>query len=172
MNRNDKVRIHQLKNDSRESIEMKIQNFWNEFLITTGRDERTNYFEAFYFGHTERIANELLALVLQGAKTATTSGVFQYELTGSPYPKVGDLSIVTDFDGEPKCVIETKQVTFLKFSEMTYELCRREGEDEHLASWQNNHIVFFSEIGKEYDFLFSDEMGIVFEEFQVIYQRA
>lgn len=60
---------------------------------------------------TKKWANELLRLVLIGKKRATASSLLKYELDGQPIPRVGDLSIVTDWEGIPRCVIETTEVT-------------------------------------------------------------
>lgn len=90
----------------------KIYDYWEQFLLETNRNKKTKCFEVFYFGHNEKTALNLVNLVLRGVKTATASSIYQYELTNSKYPKVGDLSIVTDFNGCPKCVIETKNVKF------------------------------------------------------------
>ena len=64
-------------------------------------------------------------------------------------PKVGDYSIVTDWDGNPKCVIETTAVQIMTYSEMTFDICKREGEDDNLESWKQGHQKFFTEEGKE-----------------------
>ena len=147
-----------------------MKSYWEGFLAETSVDKNTKYFEAFYFGHNEHIAAKLLKLVLEGTKTATSSCVNQYDLTNSQYPRVGDFSIVTDFFGNPKCIIETKSVLKIKFNEVTYDICKREGEDETLTSWQENHIEFFTEIGKDLGFEFSFDMYVLFEDFEVVYK--
>ena len=47
---------------------MTIDEFWSEFLKDTGRSPDTKYTYAFYFDITEKAANGLLELVLQGKK--------------------------------------------------------------------------------------------------------
>lgn len=147
-----------------------IEAYWQKFLTDTGRDETTKYYDSFHFCMDEKNANELLALVLQGKKTATSSSVYAYEKENEELPKAGDLSIVTDFAGKPHCVIETKTVTVLPFKEMTYEICKREGEDDNLESWQNNHIKFFTEDAAALGYVFDGDMPVIFEDFVVIYK--
>lgn len=151
-------------------MERNVQAYWDRFLLETNKNPNTKCLEAAYFGHNEHTATKLLALILQGVKTATTSCLYQYELTNSKLPQVGDLSIVTDFSGNPKCIIETTAVSKLIFSEMTYDICKREGEDQDLKSWRNNHIEFFTAIGKELGFSFSEDLEIIFEDFKVVYK--
>ena len=71
----------------------------------------------------------------------------------------------------PKCVIETTNVRILPFKDITYDICRLEGEDDSLESWRKGHISFFKEEGKKSGYEFSEEMPVVFEEFEVVYQR-
>ncbi len=75
----------------------KIDTFWNEFLEQTKRDTNTLYMEAFYFELSEYWANELLRLVLDGRKRATTSSLESFNRQGHRMPRPKDLSIVTDW---------------------------------------------------------------------------
>lgn len=146
---------------------MTVEIFWQDFLKATGRSTETTYLESFHFDNNERSANELLALVLSGKKRATASSLLCY--TEGEQPKPGNLSIVTDWDGNPRCVIETRTVQVIPFCEMTFEICSREGEDECLETWQAGHRRFFTEDGKETGYEFTEDMPVLFEDFEVIY---
>lgn len=151
-------------------MNQETQNFWNTFLKETNRPLDTPCMEVFYFGHTEKLANELLELVMSGQKRATASALEAYTLDDEQPPQIGDLSIVTDWDGKPYCVIETIDITQLKFKDVTFDICKREGEDDTLESWQEGHINFFTETGPKHGFEFSWDMIIHFEDFEVIYK--
>jgi len=148
----------------------KIDMFWKTFLKETNRDESTKYLEVFHFESTEKWANELLRLVLIGQKRATCSSLLKYAIEGELMPKVGDLSIITDWEGVPRCIIETTAITIIPFSDITYDICKREGEDDTLQSWVKGHVHFFKEDGKQLGYEFSDDMPVVFEDFEVVYQ--
>jgi uncharacterized protein YhfF len=149
---------------------MTIDQFWTLFCEQTKRDPSTKYLSVFHFELTEKWADELLQLVLSGKKRATASSLWSFELEGMEIPRAGDLSIVTDWAGNPRCVIETTTVTILPFDEMTFDICQREGEDDCLESWVDGHRRFFSNEGALMGYSFSETMPIVFEEFEVIYQ--
>ena len=151
--------------------DQRIEEFWKRFLEAKKMDPNTKYIESFHFELTEKWANELLRLVLEGRKRATASSLFAYSQEGQSMPKVGDYSIVTDWDGNPKCVIQTTTVQTIPYSEMTFDVCKREGEDENLESWRKGHQKFFTEEGKEMGYEFSEDMLIVFEDFKVVYQE-
>lgn len=147
----------------------KIELFWWSFLCETGKSLRTNYIDAFHFCMTEQLANDLLELVLAGKKTATTGSKLAYEIDGF-MPAVGAYSIVTDWEGNPRCVIETTAVNEMPFCEMTFDICKREGEDECLKTWQEGHERFFREEGQNLGFTFTKDMPVVFEDFKVVYK--
>lgn len=150
----------------------KIEKFWQEFLRETDRDRSLRYTECFHFELTEYWANELLRLVLEGRKRATSSSLWGYELEGDKVPEKGEMSIVTNWDGEPQCVIETTDVTIIPFKDITFDICSREGEDDNLQSWQEGHREFFKEEGKELGYEFSEDMPVIFQDFRVIYRKG
>lgn len=146
-----------------------VETFWQDFLRETGRPADLRYQDCYHFEITETVANALLDLVLKGQKRATTSLLKAYEWEGIPAPTAGNLSIITDFAGNPRCVIETQVVTILPYKDMTYEICSREGEDDTLASWQAGHEKFFQADCAENGETFSPDMEVVFEDFAVVY---
>jgi uncharacterized protein YhfF len=117
-------------------------------------------------------ANHLLSLVLQGKKTATASSYDHYLATGEEIPSVGSLSIVTDYDGLPYAVIRTKAVQLIPFKDLTYDIIKREGEDDSLGSWRKSHTRFYQEDGKINGYEFNEDMLVLFEDFEVIYQET
>jgi uncharacterized protein YhfF len=150
----------------------KIEAFWNAFLLTLpeGHSLSTNMPEAWGFGDNPEMAEELGYLVLEGIKTATCSAVWEYEDENEPIPQVGELSIVTDGQGEPLCIIETVEVTIKPYNEVDAQFAYDEGEgDRSLAYWRQAHYGFFSrtllDIGRQ----FSETMPLVCERFRVVF---
>ena len=143
---------------------MKLEEYWNKFLIDNNLDINTKYFDAFMFGD-EMIADELLKLVLKGKKKATTSLYYEKER----YPKIGDYSIVLDSKGKPKCILKTIDYKILPFNEATYDLIKAEGEDEVLDTWTFNHKKSIINDCKELNIEYRDDIPIFFEYFDVVY---
>jgi len=148
---------------------MTIDEFWQEFLAVSKKDSTTKYIESFSFDLTEELASSLLALVLSGKKRATVSSLWAYEIKGEKIPQVGDYSIVTDWDGTPRCVIETTAITIVPYNEITFDICKREGEDDTLESWQIGHERFFRTEGETLGYEFIETMPVVFEDFEVVF---
>ena len=150
---------------------MTTKEFWQEFLTITSKDITATYVEAFHFDLTQEVANKLLALVLSGAKQATASSLLAYELREERVPQVGDYNIITDWDGNPRCVIETTNIIILPFDEITFDICKREGEDDTLESWQRAHRIFFIKEGEMLGYEFKESMPVVFEDFKVVFAK-
>ncbi len=102
--------------------------------------------EAWAFGATRDHADDLLDLVLRGIKHGTASSMWDYEATGDPLPRSGDLSIILDGAGEPRAVIETTGVRTMPFNQVDVDHARAEGEgDRTLEYWRAEHERFWRE---------------------------
>ena len=142
--------------------------YWHDFLRKTGRDAGLRYLECTMFGEPD-YADDLLALVLTGQKRATASSLFYYQATGEKPPEPGDYSIITDRLGNPRSVIQTVAVTTLPFRAMSFDVCRREGEDECLETWQQAHMAYFQREGARVGYVFTWNMPVLFEDFKLVY---
>ena len=127
-----------------------------------------NELEHWHFELTESACNHLLDLVLEGKKRATSSSLPSFRLAGEEIPEAGDLSVITDWDGIPRCVVMTTAVRVMRYGDITFDIAKLEGEDDSLESWRRNHERFFREEGKELGYTFSEDLKVVFEEFEVV----
>lgn len=144
---------------------MEIKTYWNNYLLMNHLPLETKYADSFFFGNSKKMANDLLNLVLQGKKSATTSAYVEENLEN---PQIGDYSIITDFYSNPECIVKTTKVTKLKFKDMTYDMCRLEGENPDLKGWQDEHIKFFKSLKEDNSFDWN--MQIIFEQFELVYK--
>ena len=126
---------------------------------------------AWSFGATPEQADELLALVLNGTKTATASAGWDYEAEGESLPQAGTLGIILDGRGHPRALIETTAVETVPFDEVDEEHAFLEGEgDRSLAHWREVHKRFFTE-NAGHDRGFTPDMPVVLERFRVVFQE-
>ena len=123
-----------------------------------------SYFERFSFGDSPEMADELLALVLAGKKTATVSVVLEDEQT----PSVGDLSLVLDGHGNPACVIKTVHLETVKFCDLTWDMVKLEGEAENFEQWKSGNIRYWTRDAAKRGYTFTDQTLITFERFEVV----
>jgi len=121
--------------------------------------EQYRNLRSFAFGDGPRLANELLALVLRGVKTATCSTEDEPNMS-TP----GERWIVLDGQGQPRCVIETTEITFRRYGEVDAAFAHDEGEgDRSLAYWRSAHRQYFGRLGR-----FSEDMMLMCERFRLV----
>jgi uncharacterized protein YhfF len=147
-----------------------IDEFWNEAQLSIGKDMPDDPPEAWAFGDSAELADSLLALVLEGKKTATCDALWRFEADGEEVPEPGELSIVLDGSGAPRCVLETTEIRIMPMNEVDEQFAYDEGEgDRSREYWYAAHERFFnrtlSEIGREFD----PTMPLVLERFKLIY---
>lgn len=123
-----------------------------------------SYFECFAFGDSPEMADELLALILTGKKTATVSVVLEDEQT----PSVGDLSLVLDGRGNPACVIKTVYLETVKFCDLTWDMVKLEGEDENFEQWKSGNVRYWTRDAARRGYTFTAQTPIMFERFEVV----
>ena len=122
---------------------------------------------AWAFGATPEQADRLLALVLDGTKTATASSQADYEAEGEALPEPGTLGIVLDGAGRPRALLVTTEVSVVPFAEVDEAHAHAEGEGGRtLASWRRDHERFFAEHSHGG---FRPDMPVVLERFRVLY---
>ena len=155
------------------AIPPRYLDFWTAFAATRESDPTPRFLEAFHFDDNEPSANELAELVVQGRKRATAALLWSHEVEGKPLPKPGDLSIVTDFSGTPRCVIETVRVDIVPFDQVTEEFAAVEGEgDGSLAYWRAAHERFFARECKRIGREPATDMPVTCELFKEVFHAA
>ncbi|SFK28237.1 ASCH domain-containing protein [Cellulomonas sp. KH9] len=126
---------------------------------------------AWSFGDDARLADELLAQVLDGRKTATSTAMAELTASGEPLPRVGDVSIVLDSAGDPRALLRTTDVEVVPFDQVSAEHAAAEGEDDlSLESWRREHEVYWRRVLG--DAGFSPAMDVVTERFELVYPRT
>lgn len=144
---------------------MTPEQLWNEYKIMNpaiGDD-----INAWAFGVEP---DQLADLVLKGEKTATASAYDLYQIDGEPIPQAGTFDVILDGQGQAVCIIKVTKVTVVPFNQVSAEHAFKEGEgDKSLAYWRKVHEEFFAEGLAEAGLAFSEETGVVLEEFCKVY---
>lgn len=155
------------------NIPEQLREFWAGYEADSGSAQSDRFYEAFHFDDNEEDANALAALVLSGNKRATAGLLWTYEAAHKPLPVPGSLSVVTDWYGNPLCVIETECAAVVAFNDVSAEFAAAEGEgDGSLEFWRRVHWSYFgrecARIGRSP----IPEMPVVCERFSVVYRRV
>jgi uncharacterized protein YhfF len=116
----------------------------------------------------------LVASILAGTKTTTTSLLIEYAVEGEKLPAAGRHQAVVDSQDEPAAVIETVQVEQVHLDQVSLAHVINEGEGHtSVAQWRTDHEQFWhSDNMRSYlqDPLFTvkDETVVVLERFRLV----
>ncbi len=106
------------------------------------------------------MADELLELVIQGRKTATSWAAVHGPLSS----ETGKKQLIKDSQGRPRAIVETLEFSLRKFNEVDEAFARDEGEgDLSLAYWRKEHKRYFTQEGT-----FSPSMQLYCQRFKLI----
>ena len=153
------------------SDEATIRAFWQTYLETLD-DNHPHRFraipEAWSFGDSIELADQLGRLVLQGIKTATCCRYLGENLVEEAGP-----SIIVDGKGQPLCVVETTEITVRRYKDVDAKFAADEGEgDRSLNYWRDAHWNFFTHEGAQEGYEVSEDMLLECERFRVLYRNS
>ena len=131
-----------------------VDAFWQRYLRTLPPEHPHRHVraDAFAFGDSPRLANELAALGQTGRKRATASLPVEFTTERLPLPLPGDVSIVTHSDGTPPA------------------FAADEGEgDGTLAWWRAAHRKYFSRVCARLGCEFDEAAPVLCQRFRLVW---
>ncbi len=118
---------------------------------------------AFAFGDTPEVAEESLAQIIAGRKTAAFAPLRDLGPTGhEPLPAAGERYVILDSAGEPGALIEETAIFQCKAHELTDDFLHDCGADD-VAAWMARHIAFIDRWGG-----WSDDLELVCDRFKLV----
>jgi uncharacterized protein YhfF len=120
------------------------------------------------------LRDQLVAAILDGAKTTTTGLLDDYERDGEPLPRPGDREVVIDSAGEPVALIQIVAVRVIRVADIDLRHALGEGEGyASVADWRAGHEAFWhSAEMREYvgdpTFTVNDDTLAVATEFRLV----
>jgi len=152
-------------------IDKTVYEMWDNFTESNPEFKKDELPDSFYFHNNEKDANRLAELILSGKKTAGSNLYFWYEEANADLPKTGTKSIVTDFDGKARAIIEIKKVDTIPFNQISkdYAALDMGTNIEPLKKWKKAHWDFFTTAMEQSGEKPTEEMLIVCEWFETIW---
>lgn len=120
------------------------------------------------------LRDSLVASILSGTKTTTTSLLAEYAVDDDPLPVVGRRQAVIDSTGRPVVMIETVQVDQVRLDQVPLSHVIDEGEGHvTVAQWRGDHERYWqSEEMRSYltdpAFTVRNETAVILERFRLI----
>ena len=149
-----------------------VEQFWAEFLGENPQIEPATPYQVWYFSNNSQSARDLAGLVMSGKKIATASLKAVNEIEPEKAPIDDGYSVVTTFEGEPLCVIQTTEIRHIPFNEVDAGFAFDEGEgDQTLDDWRKAHRSYFSREAPQYGLTFTETSVICCERFRMLYPK-
>ena len=148
------------------------QEFWTRFKAATGETAAAPQ-DISAFGDSPEMADELLELILIGQKRATCSLARWYvgPDADTPLPRTGNLALVLDGKGDPRCVLRITSVEIKPVRETDAQFAWDEGEgDRTLDDWMQGHCAFWQREAEREGFVFSTDLEAVYERFELAWE--
>ena len=144
-------------------------DFWETFLEETGTPENTVMQNCTYFGNTEEESVEILEQLLRGEKTAVGHCAAAYLATNQRMPKVGDYVMVTDYYGNPCCILHTLGVTIEPLPDVPGELKQAECPGLSEEAWLERKQEEFQDLSRRFGFHYHPELPLLMETVEKVY---
>ena len=113
------------------------------------------------------LRDKLVAAVLSGAKTSTSSLLVEYDGDDDPLPVVGQRYALVDSATRAIGVVETTEVRLLPIDEVDLAFARDEGEGyETVAAWREAHERFW--YANVPDLVIDESTVVVAERFRLV----
>jgi len=130
--------------------------------------------EAFGFGDSQELRDELAELVVSGPKRATVGWIAESEALGETSPVVGDHWIVLDGQGRPRCTIRTVETFVAPLTAVDDRFAWDEGEGDRTRDWWfAAHLRYFTRrsavLGIPFDAAVSP---LQYERFEVVHRAG
>ena len=148
------------------------RNMWGDYLDNHLEDAFAQAPKTVHFCDNEKDANECAKLVKKGIKRTTSHSLLGLQCRKEPLPKVGDFTVVTNWEGKAQCIVRTKTVKLKPFFSIDEAYAELEGEgDKSLEYWTKTHWEHYKRELEPFNRVPRDSMIIVCEEFEKVYDR-
>ncbi len=148
------------------------RNLWGDFLDAHLEYAFVEEPRVSHFCDNENDANECLKLVLSGTKRATSHSLLGLQMRKERLPKIGDFTIITDWNGNARCIVRTVAVRLKPFFSIRESYAKIEGEgDKSLDYWKKTHWDYYIRELEPYGRRPVNSMIIVCEIFEKVYEK-
>jgi uncharacterized protein YhfF len=144
-------------------------NFWNDFITNFPEYKHHSIPISDHFCN-DKINTDICAdLVLKGVKRASCGLKIMYDLKKEFFPEINELTIITNWDKQPICVVKTIDLSFRKFKDIDAEWAKYEGEgDQSLEQWKETHSDYFQKQLDDFGLVFTESVELICERFEVV----
>lgn len=157
--------------DTENGFDKSVYEMWGNYIESNPDFEKDELPDADSFHNNEEDAKRLADLIISGKKKAGSMLYFFFKEANADLPKVGTKSIVTNFDGTARGIIEINKVDTIPFNQISkaYAELDMGTNIEPLKKWKKAHWDFFAPAMEQSGAKPTEEMLIVCTWFETIW---
>ncbi len=156
-----------------QKIDISVTKLWKEFIKVNSQYANQEAPESYCFCDNEVDANVCAQLVVKNIKQATAGSLWWYEYSNEPLSNIGDLFIITNWNGIAKAIIQVSKIEKTPYNQISTEFARIEGEgDKSLVYWKKVHWAYFTREMLPYNLKPTEDMIIVCEYFETVWTNT
>ncbi|MCG2459147.1 ASCH domain-containing protein [Flavobacteriaceae bacterium F89] len=144
------------------------RNMWGDFLDIHLENAFKEVPKVVRFAENGLDADQVAKLVVNGAKRANSFSLLGLQYRNEPLPHIGDFMVVTDWEGNAKCIVRTTAVKLRPFFNITEDYARSEGYDS-LPQWKESHWELFTKELAPYGRVPRESMIVVCQSFEKVF---
>ena len=123
--------------------------------------------DLFELAYPGPLRDQLVAAVMSGAKTSTSSLLVEFEHAGEPLPFEGQRRVLVDSELRAVGIVQDTEVRQVPLGEVDLDFAREEGEGyESVASWREAHEEYWNASVPGVDL--DDSTVVIAERFRLV----
>lgn len=144
------------------------RNMWGDFLDAHLENAFKEIPKVVRFAENGLNANQVAKLNVSGAKRANSPSLLGLQYRKEPLPHVGDFLVVTDWEGNAKCIVKTTAVKLRPYFSITEAYARLDGYDS-LQQWKEAHWEQYTLELAPFNRVPRESMIVVCQEFEKVF---
>ncbi|WP_340154173.1 ASCH domain-containing protein [uncultured Winogradskyella sp.] len=159
--------------NTENQIDQSVYDIWNRYTKSNPKFINDELPDSWFFHNNEADANRLADLVVTGKKKASSGLYYKYKEAKADLQEAGTKHIITNFSGKAQAIIEIVKVDTIPFNEITKRYAELDmgTHKEPLKQWKKVHWDFFSNVFEDSEEEPTEDMLVVCEWFETIWNR-
>jgi uncharacterized protein YhfF len=144
------------------------RNMWGDYLDTHLQYAFVHEPRVMHFGDNEASCQLQLKQVLAGEKRAISHALLSLQFRKEPLPKIGDFTVLTDWNGKAHCIVRTVAVRLKPYFSIRSSYVKLDGVGS-LDDWKKMHWERYARELGPYGRVPRDSMIVVCEVFEKVF---
>lgn len=146
------------------------RNLWGDYLDTHLQYAFAAEPRVRHVGDNQKDADEALKMVLKDKKKALSHSLLNLQLNKEPLPRIGDFTVLTDWEGNARCILRTVAVRLKPYFSIRESFAKLDGA-RSLDDWKTHNWALYERQLSPFGRVPRESMIVVCEVFDKVFER-